>query len=224
MALPDHDDGGGPRYFGVYPAIVTNIVDGDHLGRIELRFPTLGVDGDKEIRAWATLCSPYADEDQGLEILPEVGSQVVVGFEAGDLRRPYMLGAAWHGAARQPRRPDAANNLRVLRSREQSEIEFDDTRGAGKLSITTKSGNGHRVVLDNGTQSITIHHATGSEITLDAVGQIHIHANVKVDVTAPLVNVTAPMSTFTGVVKCQTLIADAFVISPAYTPGVGNIL
>ena len=42
--------------------------------------------------------------------------------------------------------------------------------------------------------------------------------------TAPLVNVNAPMSTFTGVVKCQTLITDAFVISPAYTPGVGNIL
>ncbi len=35
---------------------------------------------------------------------------------------------------------------------------------------------------------------------------------------------TAPMSTFSGIVKCQTLIADAFVVSPAYTPGVGNLL
>lgn len=222
MALPEHDDGGGPRYFGVYPAIVTNIVDERHLGRVEVRFPTLGAEGGKSVRAWATLCSPYAGDDQGLEVLPEVDSQVVVGFEAGDFRRPYVLGGAWHGAAGQPRRPDAANNLRVLRSREQSEIEFDDTRGAGKLSLTTSRG--HRVVLDNGTMSITIHHGAGSEITLDAMGQIHIKANVKVDVTAPLVDVNAPMSKFTGVVKCQTLITDAFVISPAYTPGVGNIL
>ena len=34
--------------------------------------------------AWATLVSPYADHDQGLLILPEVDSVVVVGFEAGD--------------------------------------------------------------------------------------------------------------------------------------------
>jgi hypothetical protein len=39
-----------------------------------------------------------------------------------------------------------------------------------------------------------------------------------------MVNVTAPMSTFSGVVKAQTVIADSFVISPAYTPGVGNLL
>ena len=108
MGLPERDDGGGPRYFGVYPAIVTNIVDPDRQGRIELRFPTFGDDSDKDIRAWATLCSPYADADQGLEIVPEVDSQVVVGFEAGDLRRPYVLGAAWHGAASQPRSPNTA--------------------------------------------------------------------------------------------------------------------
>ncbi len=34
----------------------------------------------------------------------------------------------------------------------------------------------------------------------------------------------APMSTFSGVVHAQTVMADAFVISPAYTPGVGNLL
>jgi uncharacterized protein involved in type VI secretion and phage assembly len=222
MALPEPDDGAGPRYFGVYPAIVTNIVDDERKGRIELRFPTFGTDGDRDVRAWATVCSPYADADQGLQIIPEVGSQVVVGFEGGNLRRPYVLGAAWHGAAKQPRSPESANNVRVLRSREHSEIEFDDTPGGEKISITTQRG--HRVVLDSGAMSITIRHLSGSEITLDALGQIQIHANLKVDVTAPLVNVTAPMSTFTGVVKCQTLISDAFVISPAYTPGVGNLL
>jgi hypothetical protein len=31
------------------------------------------------------------------------------------------------------------------------------------------------------------------------------------------------MSTFDGVVKCTTLIADAGVVSPMYTPGAGNV-
>jgi phage baseplate assembly protein gpV len=81
-------DGGAPRYFGVYPAIVTNIVDPDNLGRIEVSFPWLGSDGDS-VRGWATLITPYADDDQGFEMLPSVDTQVVVAFEAGDSRRPY---------------------------------------------------------------------------------------------------------------------------------------
>jgi len=220
MALPDHDDGAGPRYFGVYPAIVTDIVDKEKLGRIEVRFPTLGDTGERDVRAWATLCSPYADDDQGLEVLPEVDSQVVVAFEAGNFRRPYIIGAAWHGAVRQPRPADAANNIRVLRSRGHSEIEFDDRRGAEKLSITTERG--HQVVLDNGANQITVRHATGGEITLDAVGAINIRANVKVNVTAVAVNVDAPMSTFSGVVDCKTLVTQS-VVSPLYTSGVGNV-
>ena len=82
---------------------------------------------------------------------------------------------------------------------------------------------GHKVVLDDAAQEITVTHAMGCSITL-TVTNIKINANVEVDVTAPMVNVTAPMSTFSGVVKAQTVIADSFVISPAYTPGVGNLL
>ncbi|WP_206058247.1 phage baseplate assembly protein V, partial [Nonomuraea zeae] len=99
MAVPD---GSAPSYFGVYPAIVTDLVDPDKLGRVEVRYPWLGDDGDRDVRAWATLCSPYADDGQGLQILPEVGSQVVVGFEAGNPRRPYVLGSAWNGRAATP--------------------------------------------------------------------------------------------------------------------------
>ncbi|MGH3511137.1 MAG: phage baseplate assembly protein V, partial [Pseudonocardiaceae bacterium] len=88
MALPAPADGSAPGYFGVYPAFVTDIVDEEQLGRIEVRFPWLSSEGDRDVRAWATLCTPYADDNQGLAILPEVGSQVVVAFEAGNWRRP----------------------------------------------------------------------------------------------------------------------------------------
>jgi uncharacterized protein involved in type VI secretion and phage assembly len=222
MALPSPADGSAPGYFGVYPAIVTDLVDPLQLGRIEVRFPALGSDGDRDVRAWATLCSPYADDDQGLEILPEVGSQVVVAFEAGNFRRPYIIGACWNGTAKLPQAANAANNIRVLRSRSKSKLEFDDTAGSPKVTITTPSG--HRVVLDDGAQQVTIQHANGSVIRMTAAGTIDIQATAAVNVTAAAVNVQAPISTFMGIVTCQTLVADAFVISPAYTPGVGNLL
>ena len=221
MAFPVRDDGATPGYFGVYPAFVTDLVDPDNLGRVEVRFPTLGDAGDRDLRAWATLCSPYADDDQGLQVLPEVGSEVVVAFGAGDFAFPFVIGAAWNGKAHGPRKAKAANNIRVLRSRSHSELEFDDQAGAEKVSITMEGG--HEIVLDNAVGDITIRNRNGSVIRIDMAGRIEITANLSVDVTAPMVNVTAPMSRFSGIVSCQTLMTDAFVISPAYTPGVGNI-
>src|SRR5215472_15305782 len=179
MGLPNPADGSAPGYFGLYPAFVTNLVDSGNLGRVEVSLPWLGTDGNQDVRAWATLCSPYADSNQGLEILPEVGSQVLVAFEAGNLRRPYIIGAAWNGKESLPNTPDAANNLRVWQSRSGSRLEFDDSTPP-KVSITMKSG--HEVVLDDAAQQITVTHAMGCSITLTATS-IEINANVSLDVT-----------------------------------------
>ncbi|TCN32777.1 hypothetical protein EV644_12429 [Kribbella orskensis] len=216
---PTPADGSAPSYFGVYPAVVTDLVDPDRLGRIEVRFPWLGGDGDRDVRAWATLCSPYADGQQGLEILPEVDSQVVVAFEAGNVRRPYIVGAAWNGQAQLPHAADRANNVRQLRTRSGSRLEFDDAPAA---KVRLRMVSGHEVVLDDAAQEVTVRHAMGCTVRLTATS-VDITANASVNVTAPMVKVDAPMSTFSGVVKCMTLVAETSVISPAYTPGAGNI-
>ena len=220
MGLPAPADGNAPGYFGVYPAIVTDLVDPDSLGRVQVRFPWLGKDGDDAVRAWATLCSPYADDQQGLLVLPEVGSQVVVAFEAGNLRRPYLLGATWNGRETLPHLPEQANDIRLFRSRADSRLEFDDSAGGAKVSITMASG--HQVVLDDAAQTVTVQHSGGCTVRLTMTA-VEIQANVEVDVTAPMVKVDAPISTFSGVVKVGTLIAEQMVMSPAYTPGAGNI-
>lgn len=213
---------GGPvRFFGVYPAIVTDIVDPDDLGRIEVKFPWLGTAGERDVRSWATLLSPYAEDDQGLEILPAVDTQVVVAFEAGDLRRPYIIGAAWNGVEAMPERPAAANNKRLIKTRSGSLLEFDDTQGAARVTLSLRSG--HTLVLDDGGQSVTLRHANGCTATMNAAGQVSIQANSSVEITAPVLNVHAPVANFDGIINCTSLIASAFVISPAYTPGAGNV-
>jgi uncharacterized protein involved in type VI secretion and phage assembly len=213
-------DGGAPRYFGVYPAIVTDLVDPDDLARIQVKFPWLGGAG-KDVRAWATLCTPYADDDQGIQILPEVDTQVIVAFEAGDPRRPYIVGACWNGKEAQPEAPARPNNKRLWKTRSKSLLEFDDTAGAEK--VTLKMDSGHSLVLDNAAQQVTLKHSGGSVITFTAAGQIQIQANVTVDITASALNVHCPMATFDGLINCTTLIASSAVVSPAYTPGAGNI-
>lgn len=220
MALPAPPDDGGPRYHGVYPAIVTNIVDEQHLGRVEVKFPWITADGERDVRTWARLCSPYADNDQGLQVMPAVDSEVIVAFGAGLFEWAYIVGSVWNGKEKTAATPEQANNIRLIRTRADSRLEFDDSTPP-KVSLTMASG--HKVVLDDAAQEILVQHASGCSIRLTPLS-IEINANVSLDVTAPMVNVDAAMSTFTGIVECQTLMADAFVLSPGYSPGVGNLL
>jgi uncharacterized protein involved in type VI secretion and phage assembly len=213
-------DGDSRRYFGVYPAIVSSIVrDTENLGRIEVKFPWLGEDG-AAVRALATLCTPYADDKQGFEMIPAVDSQVVVAFEAGDLRRPYVIGACWNGRESLPETPAEPNNKRLIRTRSGSLLEFDDSDGSAKVTISMQSG--HKLVLDDGAQEVKFSHSNGCYIKMNAAGQVSINANSTVEITASAVNVHAPTAMFDGIVQCQTLITTS-VVSSSYTPGAGNV-
>lgn len=214
-------DGAGSRHFGVYPALVTDLVDLAGLGRIEVRFPWLGTDGDSANRAWATLLSPYADDDHGFEVLPEVGTQVVVGFEGGNLRRPYILGACWNGRQAMPVGPAAANDRRVIRSRSGSLLEFDDGPAGARLTVSLRGGN--KVVLDDVAREVRVEHTGGHSIVLDVAGRITLTATAAVEVNAPVMNVHAATANFDGIINCTTMIASTAVVSPSYTPGAGNV-
>jgi uncharacterized protein involved in type VI secretion and phage assembly len=211
----------GQRHFGVYRGVVTKLVDPRGLGRIQVRLPSLPGRVAGGIRAWATLVSPYAGDGQGLELLPDVGSDVVVAFEAGDVRRPYVVGACWSGTNALPERPRAANDKRLLRTRAGSKLEFDDRSGAERVTLSTQAG--HEIVLDAGSGKVTITHAGGSRIVLNAAGRVEITAASVVEIAAAQLNVHAPSASFDGIVTCTTLIASSGVVSPSYTPGAGNI-
>jgi uncharacterized protein involved in type VI secretion and phage assembly len=205
---------------GLYPALVTDLVDPDRLGRVQVSLPGIGHVGDG-LRVWATLLSPYADDDQGFQALPEVGSQVVVAFEAGSEHRAYVLGACWNGKEQLPTPATRTNDKRVLKTRSGSVLEFDDTQGAAK--VTVKTSGGHSLVLDEGSQQVTLQHANGFGLTLSASGSVQIQANADVTINAPAgLTVNASTATFSGLISCQTLQTNA-VISSSYTPGAGNV-
>lgn len=210
----------GSSFFGLYPAIVTDLVDPDRLSRIQVSYPWLGDDG-KDVRAWATLLTPYADDNQGFVALPEVDTQVVVGFEAGDLHRPYVVGSCWNGSEMMPVTPTKPNNKRLIRTRAGSLLEFDDSAGAAKVTLSTDKG--HKVVLDEGAMQVEMTHQNGSTVTLAPSGGITVNAKSTVDVTAMSMNVHAQTAVFDGMITCTNLIASVGVVSPSYTPGAGNV-
>lgn len=231
-------DGGTQLYYGLYPAVVSDSRPDDQ-GRIEVEFKWLGTnpseagqqgDSGDTVKNRATLMSPWGSDGQGLVAVPIIGSQVMVGFEAGNLSRGYVVGACWNGAAQMPPRGSSAGDStqvredrRVLRTKGGHFLEFDEASGSGK--VTLASSTGHRLTLDADGSSITVQHANGHTITLGADGGVTITANNTVTINAPSgLTVNAPTATFSGTVSCTTLTASAAVVSPTYTPGVGNLL
>ena len=177
MGLPAPADGQGPGYFGVYPALVTDMVDDpDQLGRVEVRFPCLG-DRRRPGRAGLGDAVHAVRRRRPGPADPAGGGQPGGGRLRGRQPAPAVHRRGGlerhHAAAGRARR--RRNNIRVLRTRSDSRLEFDDTAGAPKISITTRTG--HEVVLDDGAQEITITHPNGCTIKLTASGSIDINAN-----------------------------------------------
>lgn len=215
----------GSSWHGLFPAVVTSLEDpaGEH--RIQVELPWLPSGNGGSVTAWAEVVVPYADEQQGYMMLPEVGSTVVVGFWWGHVDHPYVIGATWNGNAAMPEQPSDDNDLRLIASRAGSRLVFDDTPGGVKVQIASggRPGGGvNTITLDDTARTITVEGAGGAKVTLTAAGGVEIDAPSTVKVTTSMVTVDAAMSKFSGVVQCDTLISNS-VISASYTPGAGNI-
>lgn len=221
--------GDRPRLYGVYPALVTDVQDPDNQGRVQVKLPFVEESDGGSALAWARLATMMAGGDRGTWFIPEVDDEVLVAFTAGDPRRPVVIGALWNGVDAPPETMDSANNVRSITSRSGHKLTFDDTAGAEKVELKTNGG--HTFTLDDAAGgTVTLTHSNGATIKIDVVGNIEITANVKVkinapaglDVTAAMVTVNAAMSSFSGVVKADTVITNS-VVSASYTPGAGNI-
>jgi uncharacterized protein involved in type VI secretion and phage assembly len=220
--------GYGGLFYGVYTALVVDVVDPDGQGRVRVRLPWSPDSEGSAYEAWARLATLMAGADRGSWFIPDVEDEVLVAFEAGDPRRPYVVGALWNGRDNPPASMDRAgkNDVKTLRSRNGVVITLDDTQGRESLTLETPAG--QTVVLRDGPGSIELQDSNGNSIKLETSG-ITVTASAKVsvqastvEVTAGMVKVNAGMSQFSGVVQADTVITNA-VISTSYTPGAGNI-
>jgi uncharacterized protein involved in type VI secretion and phage assembly len=216
------------QFIGVYPAIVVDNVDPQQSGRVEVQLPLLVDPVTKNYAACARIATMMAGNQSGTWFIPDKGDEVLVAFEGGDPRRPYVIGALWNSHEQPPEQMDAAgtNNLKVIRSRQGLKLTLDDQAGQESLSIETPGG--QSIILKDGPGSITITDIDGNTITLEtsgisvaSSGKVSINAS-EIEINAGMLTVNASMSKFSGVVQCDTLIANS-VVGASYTPGAGNI-
>jgi uncharacterized protein involved in type VI secretion and phage assembly len=221
-------NGFGGRWYGVYPALVSDIKDPEGQGRVKVTLPWSPDTGSERYEVWARLTVLMAGNNRGSWFIPDVDDEVLLAFESGDPRRPYVVGTLWNGSDAPPESMDGSGNnyLKVLCSRNGVKVTLDDQDGQEKCVIETPGG--QKITLKDGAGSVEIVDSNGNSLKLESSG-ITITASAKitvnastVEVSAGMVTVNAGMSKFSGVVQCDTLISNS-VISSSYTPGAGNI-
>lgn len=218
----------GGRFYGLYPALVSDLRDPAGQGRVKVTLPWSPDTGADRYEVWARLATAMGGDNRGLWAVPDVNTEVVVGFEGGDPRRPYVLGGLWNGRDAPPESMDGGGrNLRkVFRSRNGVKVTLDDTDGQEQLILETPGG--QQVVLHDGPGTVEVRDANGNVLKMESSG-ITVTAAAKVTVTAAsaeisaaTLTVNAGMSRFSGVVQADTVITNS-VVSASYTPGAGNI-
>ena len=175
---PAQQDRSG-RIYGVVVGVVTNNQDPDGFGRVKVKFPWLS---DVDESTWARVAAPMAGKQRGVYFLPEVDDEVLVVFEHGDVRTPYVLGALWNGLDAPPvTNDDGKNNVRLIQSRSGHVVKLNDEDGKETIEIIDKSKK-NSIVIDTAKNTITV--TTDKDITFSAAnGTIKLDAQ-KVEISS----------------------------------------
>lgn len=187
------DDRNVRQAVGVAAGIVTNNQDPDGLGRVKIRFPWLSDDNETD---WVRIATLMAGGERGSFFIPEVGDEVLVAFEHGDINYPYVIGALWNGVAKPPEsNSDGRNNIRKIKSRSGHEIIFNDDNTAMQEKIEIHTNAGHKIVLDDsaGQEKIEIVDKTGSnKITIDSVqNSINVESAIQLKIKSQMIEIEA---------------------------------
>ncbi len=173
---------GGPKrrqlMTGLVPAIVSDVKDPEKLGRARLTFPWLAKDYTS---GWARTVQIGGGKDRGTLILPEVGDEVLVGFEQGDFDAPYVLGGIHNGTDKPPKTPvdpvDGSSgqvNGRFFVSRTGHRLDFTESaNGANGVELSTGDKK-HLLTLNQKDTKVTLH--SDGSITIEAKNGIKVDA------------------------------------------------
>jgi uncharacterized protein involved in type VI secretion and phage assembly len=156
---------------GVVIGLVTNVNDPDKRGHIKVHFPWLD---DSHETDWIRIATMMGGNGRGSFFLPEVKDEVLVAFDHGDARFPYVVGFMWNGQDQPP-----ADHVRLRR---------------------IQSVNGHRISFIDATPS---HGSKGALVIEDAHGNTISMSNGKIAIkSVAVLEIQAPIVTINGRVVC----------------------
>lgn len=179
---------------GVALGLVTNNQDPEGLGRVKVKYPWR--EGAQE-SYWARLAVLAAGKDRGTVWLPEVGDEVLLAFDKGNIEHPYVLGSVWNGKDVPPEtNTDGENNTKLIRSRCGHEIEFFEKQGQERIRIETQGG--HVFLMDDttGAAQVQIKDSSGQNqiVIKTAENSVTIESGLSLTIKSQKIDIEAGAS------------------------------
>ncbi|HET9847368.1 MAG TPA: VgrG-related protein [Candidatus Dormibacteraeota bacterium] len=185
-----HASAGGAPINGVVVAVVTDNNDPNNLARVKLKFPWLDDNYESD---WARLAQLGAGPNSGVLWIPEVNDEVLVAFEHGDIRRPYVVGQLYNGQDKPNEGSGLFDNGKVKRrgfiSRKGHKFIFFDDDNKKGVAILSEDGN-YKISLNETTKEIHIKSSekitveSGKDMTLKSGADLNLEAQQGLTVKA----------------------------------------
>lgn len=164
--------------------------DEQKLGRIRVQFPWQEIQSKEMKTPWLRIAVPYAGASKGHQFVPEIGEEVMVGFEMNNAERPYIIGSFYNGGNGKPdenwavskEEDNTTNNVKAIRTRNGHTILFNDKGDAGLLEIYDNKNNTYHITLSADDKKITIYSVGDVEVV--AKNNINVSADGNIDVIA----------------------------------------
>lgn len=203
--LADSVDQVQRKFYGVTVGRVINPLDPLTLGRVQVQLPMID---DVELSPWARVAVPMAGLMHGHYFIPNVGDQVLVAFENGELAAPYILGSLW-SATSPPPLPSPVPQIRVLRTLAGNQIVFTEapptvtiqsgpTPPAVIPAVPTPAGPPTVILSPTGIQilfGLSIINMTPDGITITGTPNLNLTATAAITITAPTVTINGAAAT-----------------------------
>jgi uncharacterized protein involved in type VI secretion and phage assembly len=212
---------------GAHLAIVKSVADPETKGRVQVQL--FAADPDGQALIWARVAVPFAGNNYGAFLIPNVGEEVLVVFSGNDARYPVVVGALWNGAHSLPETlPGDAVDRWTLTGINGTRIAIvEESNGTEKVEIETPAGAkatltdeaGGSIELTVGSNTLTM---DSSGMALETGSAFSVQAST-ITMTATSFSVTAGSSDFSAAVTAGASLTTPSIVSASYTPGAGNI-
>lgn len=169
--------------YGVTTATVTNIDDPDKKGRIKVKLHNR--DSAENETDFIRVSTIMSGKEWGAFFFPEVGDEVLVAFNNGDISKPYVIGSLWNQKKKSPVNiKDGKNDIRKIKTKSGHEIIFNDKEGEENIELITPKQ--LKMVLDDKKEKISIQDKSGKNIIeIDSKnGNIEIKGEKKVTINS----------------------------------------
>lgn len=154
---------------------VTDNNDPDKLSRVKVWFPTLTPEegSDAHTSWWARVVAIGAGSSRGFDCLPEVGDEVLVAFEHGDIHRPFVIGGIWNGTDNSPEEvtksvADGKVRLRTFQTRLGHKFQFvEEDKDSTQQGVYLNTVYGHYAYFNDSDKKIDIKTKEGHQLLFD---------------------------------------------------------